>query len=328
MKKTLLSRLWMRNLLRLAAFSCVAVFVCCSANGELPVKGRGKMTQTYRIEEKNTVWYGKKAYSPELPGGTGLFFNAVEAVSPSGPTVALAAAYRLGSPYIEYYGGQLPRPIRVVAVNEESGLVYEADLKEPDHPPVRILITDKVAKEIKPSGMIESAHFNVDLAALLRLPEQEGRYKVFLWLDELVSRVVAINIPANPARGKGKPVASVPIRVVHFGPDPASPGVEPGKLELALGGKPEETAVHGSWIVKAEKGENPVFWLLANSHRDRRFAWVALRAKDVPQDEATTTFSFNTGDLLKTSDVAQKVFIIGLAANAVSNVHVITVNAR
>jgi len=286
------------------------------------------MTQIHRIEEKDIIWYGKKAYSPDLPSGTGLFFNIVEAVSASGPTVALAAAYRLGSPYTEYYGGQLPRPIRVVAVHEESGLVYESDLKEPDHPPVRVLITDRAAKEIKPTGMIESAYFNVDMPALLRLPEQAGRYKVFLWFDELVSRVVTVDIPANPARGKGKPVAPGPARVVRFGPDSASPGVEPGKLELALAGKPEDKVVHGSWVTSAEKGESPVLWLLVNSHRDRRFGWVVLRAKDVPQGEATVTFSFDTGDLLKTSDVAQKVFVMGLAANAVSNVHVITVNAR
>lgn len=319
----------MRNVLRLAAFSCAALFVCCSANGELPAKGRGKMTQVYRIEESDIIWYGKKAYSPDLPSGIGLVFNAVEAVSASGPTVALAAAYRVGSPYTEYYGGQLPRPIRVVAVNEASGLVYDADLKEPDQPPVRVLISDKAAKEAKPSGLIESAHFNVDMPALLRLPEQAGRYKVFLWLDELVSPVLTVDIPANPARGKGKPVASGSAQVVHFGADPASPKVESGKLELALTGKPDERVVHGSWMkIKAEKGESPVLWLFVTSHRDRRFGWVAMHAKDTPQNEAVVTFHFNTDDLVKTSDAAQKIFVIGLATNAISNVHVITIDAR
>lgn len=162
----------------------------------------------------------------------------------------------------------------------------------------------------------------------MRLPEQAGRYKTFLWLDELVSRVAIVNVPANPARGKGKPVASSPIQLVRFGPDPASPGVEAGKMELALAGAPEDKAVHGSWATKTKKGESPVLWVLVSSHRDRRFGWVVMRGKDVPQNEATTTFNFDAGDLLKTSGVAQKIFVVGLAVDAISNVHVIFVDAR
>jgi hypothetical protein len=80
--------------------------------------------------------------------------------------------------------------------------------------------------------------------------------------------------------------------------------------------------------MKAEKGEDPALWLFMNSHRDRRFGWVVVRAKDVPQNGPVATFHVDIGDVLKMSDAAQKIFVFALAPNAVSNVHAIAMGGR
>ena len=310
-------------LLSASSIFCAVVLFCCCANGEAPQKREGKVTQG-QIKVNETVWHGKMPYSPDAANITGLVCNQVDAVSASGPTVVLAAAYRFGSPYTDYYGGQLPRPILVVAVNEESGNIYQADLNKPDHPPIRVMESDKAVEDGKSDGSIESAYFNVDIAALLRLPEEAGRYKLFLWLDDLVSSVLTVNIPVNPARGKGKPVSSGSVQMIGFGTHPDAPKMEAGKAVLALSWKSDQPVVHGSWLtVKVEKPQQPVLWVMFTSHRDRKFGWVAIHAKDLPLDQEITTFNFNVQDLLKTSGIAQKIFIMSLADNGVSKVHVV-----
>jgi hypothetical protein len=306
---------------------CIIILFCSCANGELPKKKEGKMTQGRYIEVSDTLWYGKTPYSPVVPKGSGLVFTPVEAVSASGPTVALAAAYRVGSPYTEYYGGQLPRAIRVIAVNEETGRIYEAGLNGPDHPPIQVLVSDKSAVDTQGQRSFESSFFNFDAAHLLRLPADSGRYKMFLWLDELVSPVVTVAVPANPARGKGQPVSASTAPVFDFNPGPVAQIVESGKAELFLSGKSDDSVVHGSWLPgNMDESQKPVLWVMFTSHRDRKFGWLVFYSKDLPQHQDIITFRFDVGNLLKTSGIAQKIFLLSLSNNAVSNVHV--VNAR
>jgi len=282
------------------------------------------MENNSQLKVPETVWYEATSRSPDIPQQPGFVFRAVQATSESGPTVALAAAYRLGSPFTDYYGGQLPRPIWVVAVDEGSGSVYQADMNSPDHPPIVLEVSDQDAESAMPGWSYESAHFNVDLAALLGLPEQSGRYRVFLWLDDLTSSVAAVNVPANPARGKGRPVASQPSKLVQFGPDPAAPKPKSGEVALVVSSEPDDISVHGAWT--PEKAVDPnqvVLWLMAASHRDRTFGWVAIRADELPDTVAAQSFRFNALDLVKTSGIAQKVFVSGLSSKGVSKVLVI-----
>jgi len=279
------------------------------------------MVQNPQLKVPDIVWYGETPYSPDIPKQAGLVFRAVPAASESGPTVALAAAFRLGSPFTEYYGGQLPRPVWVVAVDEETGRIHQADLNGPDHPPIRVMASDRDAEAAMPGWSYESARLNVDLAALLGLPEKSGRYRVLLWLDDLVSSMETVYVPANPARGKGRPVASQPTQFVQFWPDPTAPKAESGKIVLAASGKPDDKSVHGAWAPgKVVDPQKVVLWLLTVSHRERKFAWMAIRAIELPGNMASYSFSFNPMDLMKTSGIAQKVFVLALSADVGSNV--------
>lgn len=279
------------------------------------------MTHGQQIKVSETLWYGKIPGSPDIPATQGLAFIPVDAASESGPTVVLAAAYRVGKPHTAYYGGQFPRPIRVVAVNEQTGVVYEADLNSPEHPPIMVLASDEAAA--KPDGSSETAFFNLDMIALLRLPEESGRYKVFLWLDQLVSPVITVDIPANPSRGKGKPVASAPVNVVKFDTEPQTRQPEAASAGLNLTGKPGEPIVHGSGSeIHVEHPDQPVLWIMATSHRDRRFGWVMLRASELPAGASRFSFSLNYLDLVRSANIPQKIFCLGLTTTGVSNVYV------
>jgi hypothetical protein len=47
---------------------------------------------------------------------------------------------------------------------------------------------------------------------------------------------------------------------------------------------------------------------------------MAIRAIELPGNMASYSFSFNPMDLLKTSGIAQKVFVLALSADVGSNV--------
>jgi hypothetical protein len=314
---------------RIARVLCLVLVLGGCSNSQIFAGSYGRgdgMAQSPQFKVPETVWYGETPYSPDVPKAAGLVFRAVQAVSKSGPTVALAAAYRLGTPFLEYYGGQLPRPVWVVAVDVETGRVYHADLNGPDHPPIRLETSDKAAEAAMPGTSSESARFNMDLAALLGLPEQAGGYRVFLWLDDLMSPVETVQVPANPARGTGRRVAPQPPQLVQFWPDPAAPKAEPGRIVLASSADPADLSAHGAWVPPKFAGPHRfVLWLLAASHRERRVGWVAVRAGELPGNVAAAVFSFQAKDLLKSSGIAQKVFVVALSPESVSNVLIIRV---
>jgi len=280
------------------------------------------MEQPYMVKE--TLWYEKMPFSPERPETAGLFFNFVDAGSLSGSTIVIAAVYRVGSPVTDYYGGQLPRPIRVIAVEESTGNVYQADLTEPDHPPVRVLVADRVVEEGGADGSFETAYFNFDLATLLKLPGSAGRYQVFLWLDELVSPVRTIDVPVNWSRGEGQPVTSGPFTAIKFASAAAAPEFKVGGPDLLWGSSIHPAAVSGFWVVDpGTRKKQSAFWVMLVSHRDRRFAWVALPTRQISYDQKIVQFHFNVRDLLKMSGHAQKIFALGLSGQGLSGVHVI-----
>lgn len=278
------------------------------------------MTQDQEIKVSETVWHGRMPYSPDKPKGQGLTVQAVNAASNNGPTIVLAAAYRLGKPLTEYYGGQLPRPIWVVAVNQKTGDVYEADLNGPGHPPIMVLISDKAAESDPPDGSFESAFFNVDMAALLKLPDKADDYKVFLWIDDIVSQVITATPPENPARGKGKPVKSALEQCVKFTSRRLDLFKE-ATTPMQLLGKDGEPVVYGLMPqISADDLQKPVIWIMTFSHRDRKFGWVKVKAKELPSDGSS--FTVNPLDLIAHTGGMQKVFTILLTAAGMSNVNV------
>lgn len=268
-----------------------------------------------------TVWHKQTPQSPLMPDPPGLVFRPAAADAAAGATIALLGAYHLGSPYLEYYGGQLSRAIRVVAIDLQNGLVYHADLNGPDHPPILLEATDEEIAARAAGWSSESAYFNVDLPVLLGLPKQSSLYKVFLWLDDLISNIEIINIPENPARGNGRPVKRMPIDHILFGGEPVLSKSKPDAVALALIEASGDKLIKGSWFpIPARYPEQPVLWLLATSHRDRNFNWISVNAQEIPRDLPCAAFSLKVEALMRTTGVHQKVFAVLLSAGSVSDI--------
>jgi hypothetical protein len=277
-----------------------------------------------RIPE--TVWHRQTPQSPLTPESPGLAFRLAAADSTAGSTIALLGAYHLGSPYLDYYGGQLSRAIWVIAINLQNGHVYHADLNSPDHPPIMLEATDEKMAIASPGWSSESGYFNVDLPVLLRLPKESGTYKVFLWLDDLISNIETITIPENSTRGKGQPVKRIPVDHIQFGSDPALSKSKPDAVALGLIEKSGAKRVKASWFpIPAKYPEQPVLWLLATGHRDRNFGWMSVNANEIPQNLSPATLSLKIEDLMRTTGVHQKLFTVMVSASSVSNILVLQV---
>lgn len=282
------------------------------------------MSTVSAINVPETVWYSQMPQSPPKPEPPGLAFRIADAVSESGATIALLAAYHLGTPYLEYYGGQISRAIHVVAVNLKNGHVYHSDLNGPDHPPIMIEATDEDMASAPPGSSSESAFFNADLPVLLGLPKEAESYKVFLWLDDIISNIETIKVPENSARGKGRPVKRIAIRNMPFAADPTAPTSRPDAVTLIQTEKSGDKLLNASWFpTPVRHPEQPVLWLLATGHRDRSFGWLSVNANEIPKGLSPVTFSLKIQDLIKTTGVKQKIFAVLISAGSVSDILVL-----
>ena len=276
------------------------------------------------IQGTDMVWYQQTPQSPNVPEAPGLLFTLAAADSANGPTMALFGAYHLGTPFIEYYGGQLVRAIRVVAVDMASGQVYQSDLNSPDHPPIMLEATDKEVAEAGPGWSTESGFFNLDLPALLGLPQRGASYRIFLWLDNLISNIVDVKIPANPSRVERPPTMRIPVDKVQFAADPNAIEKKPDLIRLRLVKKTDKQFLQGTWMPEhLANPDQPVIWVLAVSHRERRFAWLSLYAKEIPKNLSPLAFQLEVNALLEATDVSQKLFFIALSLSSASNVQVL-----
>ncbi len=268
-----------------------------------------------------TVWYEEADRSPSPPAPNGLVFRPVAAQSGSGPTVALLSAYHLGSPFLEYYGGQLPRAIWVVAINLDTGLVYHADLSDPDHPPIVLEAADHEIDMASPGWSTESGLFNLDLCRLLGLPEPGSAYRLFLWLDDLPSNSETTDIPANPARGSGRPSAAKAVTPNSFSPSTIAAGLKPGSVVLSPSKDSNSDAVTVHWYPAPAGGPGHTgLWLLAWSHRDRHFEWTGIASDQLGSIQGPVAFEISFSELLSPTGIKQKGFLIGVSSTGISNV--------
>lgn len=276
------------------------------------------------IQGTDMVWYQQTPQSPNVPEAPGLLFALAAADSANGPTVALFGAYHLGTPFIEYYGGQLVRAIRVVALDMASGRVYQSDLNSPDHPPIMLEASDKDVAAAGPGWSTESGYFNLDLPALLGLPQRAASYRVFLWLDDLISNIVDVQIPANPSRVERPATERIPVDNLQFAADPNATENKADLIRISLAKKTDKQFLQGTWMpVNLANPDQPVIWVLAASHRERRFAWLSLYAKEIPKNLSPLAFQLEVNALLEATDVSQKRFFMALSLSSASTVQVL-----
>ncbi|EDM74678.1 hypothetical protein PPSIR1_06536 [Plesiocystis pacifica SIR-1] len=190
------------------------------------------------------VWFSETPETPSLDptAFADIKFALVPGESSIGPSVALVGAYSLGWPYVELYGSELYLVFKVVAISASTGAVYFADLNEVvpfrQEDAIIVQMSDAEANRSGPARDIpaEAGYFNVDLARYLGLPPTSDHYQVFVWLDDLVTRVQTVQVPSNEARQAVDPsVFQVPSSgLLTIEQSVHSPTPQPGEIRTDL----------------------------------------------------------------------------------------------
>jgi hypothetical protein len=251
--------------------------------------------------------YQKTSDSPVFEAGaSGLRFALRgERADGSGAPV-LHGAFSIGAKHHFLYGGQLMAAIRIVAIDQASGQVFSAFPTAPDTNPVRMPEGDEPSPEMAarlPARV--SGHFNVNLRALLKLPDSEGDYMVFLWLDELLAPPQTFHLAGPERSGPGLPAAGgIGLR--------AEPDAVGGQA-LTL------TRVGDRITVARPPGGRGHMTVMTHAHRSHVFAWRG--AALAPADH--NGGSFKLDQLLPAPARSEKIFVVVALGETLSDVLVV-----
>jgi len=284
------------------------------------------------IEIPRAVWYGVQRDSPQLQKNRfGLDFNLVPAHGLGGPTVALLASARLPGGYGERYGGRIPGATLIVAVDAVTGQVYYGVAERYDAAPLISATDDEVAKRLtgEDSKLLSvEVYFNVDLAEQLRLPPIANTYYVFLWLDDVVSPIRTLQVPANPSRSAEDLLSTQrPSEIIEFGDFPVPPLAAGNKIALTPSTQPSDPKIYGAWSpdpanIASQRAKAAPYYLtlLAFNHRDRRLGWVSVDVTQLPTGTNLSRFRVDPLKIVGASDMRQKIFTLAVSGEVMSKV--------
>ena len=277
-------------------------------------KDRKELNMTTPIKVPSQIWGDELPSTPQLSGDSDeLKFEVVPGENIQGATVVLSCSYVVFNPTLDYYGGQLPSPIHVVAFNKETGEVYCAPLLEPKSPPVRVLIPEDTTPS--QSGSSQGAAFNIDLTVQLGLPSQEASYKVFLWLDQLLSPVATVDVPENDKRTQSLLSTRKSSALIEFASSKQSGKPGDSAIKLTVTEVSDERIIHGSWDVGPSYSKEKPYYiaLIGLCHRERSFGWVSIDINSLPEDVEINNFKFKVSELSNASQESEKVFIVAFS---------------
>ncbi len=286
------------------------------ANGSVPFDiNRKEVKMITPMKVTHRIWGEKYPTTPELGyEQTGLGFQAVPGVGMAGDTVVLTANYVACSPILNYYEGQLPGPILLVAFDPNSGVVHNHPVLDAKSPPVRVLTPEGV-KPIQ-GDSIQKAPFNVDMPSLLALPPEAARYHVFLWLDNVVSPVILVDTPENQNRTLSLLSNRKSSRIVSFNPTKKlEPESGSNSILLETVDRDGVKIVTGSWTPGINNdGKSPYFLsLMAFNHRDRTCGWTSVDINSLPEQTDKRYFQLDPSQLTGSAQENQSVFVMAFS---------------
>src|ERR1700680_2318631 len=240
----------------------------------------GMMLQTpgSEIIVRRPVWRAREPGSPPMPSTDfGLWFKVAPGRTEESATLALLGAARLPGRYADIYGGRIPGAIEVIAIDVDTGESYHAVAESVDAVPLRDAMNPFPGPPPKGVARVQDAEhwFNLDLRGQLGLPSRAGVYDVFLWLDELTSRVVRASVPG---RASSPEAHALPESVaVHWAPPS---GMVPGRdISLRFGA---DRRLYGAASPGAMTGAR-FLTLFALNYRSRE---LAARSIALPKEFA------------------------------------------
>lgn len=290
------------------------------------------------IQVPRKIWFDRTDVSPGISPSefAALEFALQPGTSTLGTTVVLSASYVLGWPYNEIYGNQLPRPIVVVAIDASSGKAFMSDLNvvymdETDEA-VLVGLSDEDANQAGPTRNVlgTGGYFNIDLPALLGLPSEAAYYQVFLWLDDLVTPIQTVQVPANDARRGFTPglYQVTGSGLVSVRQTSQSPTAKTGEIRTDLDTSSRSLRVYGTLPPGAVQTPptgsapgNPVLTILAANRQLRSFAWyVSPDAYRTMQSSNIGSFDFDPFQIIARPEPPANVFVVTVLGNVRNDV--------
>jgi len=171
--------------------------------------------------------YDVAEFSPALPdSGFALALAIVPALSETGePTAALFASCRTPGRYADVYGGRQPGALRIVAIDRGRGSVFENSADAGHVNPISRAMNPDPKPAAPGIATVESTefYFSLDLRVQLGLPAFAANYAVFLWLDEMTSAVLPVELPGPAGPQVTSEVRQTPLRRVPSEPADLGP---------------------------------------------------------------------------------------------------------
>lgn len=273
------------------------------------------------------VWFNQVAnYSPEIepsPVSPHMVFTCADAQSELGDTTAMFAGFNLGWPYTQLYGGQLPAPINIVAINNSNGAVYYSPAYFSDSSVQRsvqlfLSATELASGEPEFNRTFVNAWFNVDLPRLLGLPPGDDTYNVCLWLDDLVTPMQTVKIAANSARletlpAQGQVTASnlVNIRTSSHSPKAESGVIRTDGPIAQASNRVFATLPQDAFSGSLSANGNPPLTILGFTQKSRGFYWYSANGYyDKAKNASCYSFDFDPFEIVPKPSEPESVFIV------------------
>jgi hypothetical protein len=274
---------------------------------------------------------------PELPPGNNpmIDFNLVPGTRGDGEVVDLLATCRVGPAAARDYGGGLHKAAFVAAIDKATGQVYIADASTPHSTPLnmQLLAERPPPKPEDPAIVCREGSFAIDLARQLGLPAQGGEFNVVIWIDDLVSKVKSIAVPANPALRPAKAPMPWPadLSPISLGVKPRTPKATERTINLVEA--PEEQPF-GIGHLYGRAGENAVPrtvekpWLTAfcSVWFTREAVGTSIALPGTPSPAEGFAFDFEAGALFSLGVDRRRSFAFVVAGMSVSPV--VTLNPK
>lgn len=161
-----------------------------------------------RLTIQAPFWLGPDPHSPALPGGAfdetpALEFSVLEATGSAGPTLAIFVSARVPGPIAERYGGRLPSALHIIAQELAAPVIHHGTATPPHAAP--LVAAPSAGADDGATPTTVSTWINGDLGLLANLPPAGGRYRVYVWLDELVSEPQLVTVPSAAGRSEQRP---------------------------------------------------------------------------------------------------------------------------
>lgn len=144
-----------------------------------------------------TIWFQKHLNSPTLSKNIFSIDVAIKTEQCSvNKAVFMHGVSFLPGKYGNRYGGRIPGATKVIAINKNSGVTYQASVER--HRSAPLSPQPDNAQQSSTAVLLNvKNYFNLNIGQQLQLPLDGSQYLIFAWIDEFVSPLRRFTSPNN-----------------------------------------------------------------------------------------------------------------------------------